>query len=370
MKNTLGIILTEPGDNSDLAPLLSKRSIGTLPFGGRYRLIDFSLSNMVNSGIAKVGVFGSNKYSSIVDHLGTGKEWMLSRKTNDLAILTGSVSTRIGETLKVNMLDFINNVPYFEKFRGDKVVIANSNLVTSYDFNVPDEIFEKNDADIVLIYRKDESRFKSTSVDMYLSLDGYRVVGMEPSADRQSDNKYTDMMIMKKSVLLNLIDASKKTEEWDMMHIIRDNLDTLKVYGVLHKGYINRVINVEKYFQANMDLLDVKILDELFMEGRPIYTKTKDNHPTLYSKDAKVDSCIVGSGCEIEGELDHSIVFREATAGKGTVIKNSILMQKCEVGANCVLDHVIFDKDVKIRDNANLIGTEENPVILSKATII
>lgn len=371
MKDTLGIILPQVGDDSDLQPLLGHRTIGTLPFGGRYRLIDFSLSNMVNSGINKVGIIGSVKYSSIIDHLGTGKEWLLSRKTNDLNILTGSVNRRLGEEFKVNMFDFILNKNFFSRSTADKVVLAGPNLVTTFDFNEPNEIFEKNDADIVMVYRPEANSFRTIDSDIYLTLDGRRVVDLNFANEGKTDHKYADMMIIKRSTLLKIIDQAEKSEEFDLMDILKDNLNTLKVYGYKHEGYINRVFDIQKYYQANMDLLNFDILRELFFqEDEPVYTKTKDNHPTRYGEHAEIKDCIVGSGCFIDGEMNHSIAFREVQVAKGAKISNSIMMQKCEIGENVTLDHVIFDKEVVVRDNTSLIGTQEEPIILSKGTTI
>lgn len=366
MKNTLGIILPQVGDNSDLQPLLDHRTIGTLPFGSRYRLIDFSLSNIVNSGINKVGIVGSHKYSSIIDHLGTGKEWLLSRKTNDLTILTGSVNRKIGGRNKINMLDLIQNRNFFEKSNAEKVVLAGPNLVTTFDFDLPDEVYTKNDADAVLVYRPESSSFKTIDSDVFLTLDGRRVTNLTFADEEKTDHKYADMMIIKRSVLLKMIDIAAKNQTYDLMLILRDNLDSLKVYGFKHEGYINRVFDVQKYYQANMDLLNFDVLSELFFTEQPVYTKTKDNHPTRYGKNAHIENCIVGSGGYIDGDLKHSIVFREITVGEGSEITNSIIMQKCKIGKNVKLDHVIFDKEVTIRDNTSLIGTLQEPIILSK----
>lgn len=370
MKDTLGIILPQVGDNSNLQPLLGHRTIGTLPFGGRYRLIDFSLSNIVNSGIRKVGIIGSTKYSSIIDHLGTGKEWLLSRKTNDLNILTGSVNRKISGDFKINMLDFILNKNFFDRSTADKVVLAGPNIVTTFDFNDADEIFSKNDADVVLIYRPEESSFRTIESDIFLTLEGIRVTGLQFAREGVTDHKYADMMIIKRSTLLKIIDKSEKSEEYDLMSILKDNLDSLKVFAYKHEGYINRVFDIQKYYQANMDLLNYDVLHELFMGDQPVYTKTKDNHPTRYGEDSHVEDCIVGSGSFVDADIKHSVIFREAQVGKGSKISNSIIMQKCKIGENVTLDHVIFDKEVTIRDNTSLIGTQDEPVILEKGTTV
>lgn len=371
MKNTIGLIFSEAAENSDLRELLQNRSIGTLPFGSRYRLIDFTLSNMVNSGIKKIGVVASSKYSSVIDHLGTGKDWLLSRKTGDLAILKGSESARIGEAVKFNVKDIIDNRAWLNRNPSDTVLISNSNLVTTYDFNEPYEIYTKNNADVVLIYRKDEARFHSLPNDLYLTLDGLKVTDVKRYAEGDvSENKFVDMMLIKKSVLMDMLDAAETRGEWDLIDVIAQNLSSLKVLAALHTGYISRITNVEKYYQTNMDLLDYDILKELFMSKNPIYTKVKDNHPTHYEDHAKIKDCILGSGAVIDGEMTNTVAFREVKVGEDSKISNSILMQKCEIGRNVTLDHVIFDKECVIRDNTTLIGTIKEPIILSKGTTI
>ncbi len=370
MRDALGIVLPQVGDDSDLHELLGHRTIGTLPFGSRYRLIDFSLSNLVNSGITKVGIIGSHKYSSIIDHLGTGKEWLLSRKTNDLAILTGSVNRRIHDRNKINMLDFILNKGYFEQSNADTVVMAASNLVTTYDFNKPNEVFEKNKADVVLIYRIDNETFHTLPNDVFLTLDGRRVSDLSYAENNKTDYKFVDMILIKRDVLLKIIDIAERNETYDLMEILKDNLDTLKVYAYKHEGYINRITDLEKYYKANMDLLHYDVLSELFFTDQPVYTKTKDNHPTQYGKNACIEDCIVGSGGYIDGKIEHSVVFRENELDEGSEVKNSILMQKCKIGKNCKLNYVIFDKEVTVRDNTELIGTEDNPIIMKKGETI
>ena len=185
-----------------------------------------------------------------------------------------------------------------------------------------------------------------------------------------TDHCYADMMIIKKSVLLDLMELGERTGEWDLMDMIKSNLDTLRVYGAPHSGYINRVHDLAKYYEANMDLLEFDIMKELFLSENSIHTKIKDNHPTLYQNEAVVRNSIVGSGCEVEGKIYHSVLFRDSKIGYGSEISNSIIMQKAEIGNNVKLNYVIFDKDVKIRNNASLVGTKDNPIVLSKGMVI
>lgn len=366
MKRTIGFILNIEGDNSDLNELLQHRSISTLPFGGRYRMIDFTLSNMVNSGITHVGIVGSNKYSSLVDHLGTGKEWSLSRKTQDLSILTGSSNVRFGSYIKISIRDLYNSRAFLDHSHDDDVIISAPNLVTSFDFNPAYRIHKTNNSDVTLIFKKVQPHFTFNENDAFVTFDKYRVTNVSYKSENMTDYCYADMLIVKKKVLLDLIDVAERQGAWDLMDIIKDNIDTLRVFGAPHTGYINRVHNLKTFYEANMDLLEYNTMKNLFLGEKPIYTKIKDNHPTLYRDASLVSNSIIGSGCQIDGEIDKSIVFRDSHIGSGSVISDSIIMQKAEIGRNVKLKHVIFDKDVKIRDNATLVGTRDNPIILSK----
>lgn len=370
MKKAIGIILNVDGDNSDLNELLQHRSISTLPFGGRYRMIDFTLSNMVNSGISHVGVVGSHKYSSLIDHLGTGKEWSLSRKTQDLSILAGSSSVRFGNLMKINLRDLYNNRAFLQHSSDEDVVISAPNLVTSFSFNASYKIHKTNNSDVTLIFKRVQPSFTFENNDVFLEFDKYRITNIHYQKEKMTDHCYADMMIIKKSVLLDLMELGERTGEWDLMDMIKTNLDTLRVYGAPHTGYINRVHDLAKYYEANMDLLEFDIMKELFLSENSIHTKIKDNHPTLYQNEAVVRNSIVGSGCEVEGKIYHSVLFRDSKIGYGSEISNSIIMQKAEIGNNVKLNYVIFDKDVKIRDNASLVGTKDNPIVLSKGMVI
>jgi len=371
MNNTIGFILNIDSDSSDLGELLEHRSMSTLPFGGRYRLLDFSLSNMVNSGIKHVGVVGSYKYSSLVDHLGTGKEWSLSRKTQDLSILAGSNSVRFGDAIKISVRDLFNSMPFLERGSDvEDVIISAPNIITSFDFNAPYKIHKTNNSDVTLIFKKVKPSFNLQDNDAFVDFDKYRITNIHTQSSQQTDYVYADMMIIKKSVLFELVAKAESIGEWDLLDVIRDNIDTLRVFGAPHTGYLNRVNNMAKFYEANMDLLDFDVMKELFLGEHQIYTKMKDNHPTRYGSTAVVNNSIVGSGCRINAKIDNSILFRDSKIGEGTEISDSIIMQKAEIGKNVKLKYVIFDKDCKIRDNATMIGTKDNPIILSKGRSI
>ncbi|KNZ40286.1 glucose-1-phosphate adenylyltransferase subunit GlgD [Acetobacterium bakii] len=370
MKNIIGIILNVDGEDTSLRDFLEHRSLSTLPFGGRYRLIDFTLSNMVNSGISSIGVIGSHKYSSLVDHLGTGKEWSLSRKTQDLSILSGTSNNRIGGLIKINLRNLQDNRAYLEHNSGEHVIISTPNLVTSFDFKNAYDIHLNNNSDITMIFKKDDPRYNLLDDDIYLDFNKNRVSGIHYKKSRVTNHFFAEMFIIKKSVLLRLLDLSKITGDWDLMEMIQANVDELRIYGAQHRGYIQRVNSLESYMTSSMDLLEFEIMQELFLGKKTIHTKIKDNHPSLYCDSAHVYNSIVGSGCIIHGTVSHSILFRDTIMHEGSHIQNSIIMQKCEIGKNVSLNYVVMDKDTIIRDNTTLMGRPHSPIVFKKGSVI
>lgn len=370
MKNTIGLILNIDDDNNDLQKLLQNRSLSTLPFGGRYRLIDFTLSNMVNSGINHVGVIGSHKYSSLIDHLGTGKEWSLSRKTQDLSVLAGSSNTRISNILKINLRDLYHNMSFINHDPAENVIIAAPNLITRFDFNQPMKIHKTNNSDLTLIFKKIQPSFTFDSNDVFLEFEKYKITNMHYQSEKTTDYCFADMLIVKKDILIKMVNRGIQSGMWDLMDIIMENTDTLKIFGAPHTGYINRVNNLSKYYEASMDLLDFTTMQELFMGEQTIHTKIKDNHPALYQNGSMVSNSIVGSGSEVSGAVLHSIIFRDSIIEEGSQISNSIIMQKARIGKNVHLDYVISDKDVVIHDNVRLCGRKDKPIVLSKGTVL
>lgn len=370
MKNVLGIILNVDGEDTTLKNFLEHRSLSTLPFGGRYRLIDFMLSNFVNSGITQIGVIGSHKYSSLVDHLGTGKEWSLSRKTQDLSILTGSSNSRIGSFIKINLRNLISNRIFLENSNADHVILATPNLVTSYNFREVFAAHQKNDADITMIYKKDHGKYQFRDDDLCLDLEDDKITNIYYRSTRRTPFFFAEMLIIKKSVLLQFLDFSDRSGDWDLIDMVLSNMDVLKIFGFNHSTYIKRIHTLSNYVNASMDLLEYEIIQDLFRDDNPIYTKIKDNHPTYFNDPSKVSSSIIGSGCSIDGAVSRSIIFRDTEIDKNSKVQNSILMQHCQIGKNTILNYVVMDKDTIISDNTSLIGKPDSPIVIKKGTVI
>lgn len=370
MKNAIGIILNIDGEDTTLNMFLQHRSLSTLPFGGRYRLIDFTLSNMTNSGLSHIGVIGSHKYSSLVDHLGTGKEWSLSRKTQDLSILSGYNNNRIGGLIKIDLRNLQNNRAFLEHTSAEHVIIATPNLVTSFDFKPAYDIHLKNNSDITLIFKKDNPHYHLLDDDIYLEFNKNRISGIHYKKTHTTNHFFAEMFIIKKSILLRLLDLSERNGDWDLMDMIQENVDNLRIFGSQHTGFIQRVNSLESYMKTSMDLLEYEVMKELFLGKASIHTKIKDNHPSRYGDPTQISNSIVGSGCTIDGDVSHSILFRDTTMGVGSHIQNSIIMQKCEIGKNVTLNYVVIDRDTTISDNTTLIGKPNTPIVFMKGSVI
>lgn len=333
-KRLLGVIdaTTYVENLKDLTP---HRSVAAIPFGGRYRLIDFILSNMVNSGIQSVAIFPKFEYRSLMDHLGSGKNWDLNRKRDGLFFFP---SPRLDKPVfGIDSFEhFAANIDFLNRSTQEYCLISNANTIFNMDFSpLLDWHLEKN-CDIT------EVRSGSESLNIYL---------------------------VKTSLLLELIHGRNKTGYLNMKDVVTDINSPYRLCYYQYKGYAVTVDSVSKYYSASIELLTPEIWEQLFLKDRPILTKVKDEPPTHYSKNAVVYNSMVANGASIEGVVENSIIARGVKIAKGAVVRNSIIMQKTQIGENCILDHVILDKDVKVEPGVSIAGTKELPKILRKGSI-
>ena len=364
----VGIIFSNIHDNS--VPELARiRTLGSIPFGGRYRLIDFPLSNMVNSGINTVGIITKNNFQSLMDHVGSGKDWDLARKDGGLIILPpyGDANS---STLYSSRLEALKGITSF-LFRADEdyVVMTDCDSVCRINYNEIIEWHILNRADITLVYKKTDSQTEKRSV---LELNGDRVTGVsyrEGESDGK-ENVFTNIFIMKLSLLQNFVmDSIVHNKSHFMNDIIADNLDSLKIMGYEHKGFFAGITSLQAYFNSNMALLDADNRHEIFGD-RSVFTKIRDSAPTKYGENATVKNSLIADGCVIQGEVENSILFRNVKVGRGAVIKNSIVMQNSVLGDNCSLNCIIVDKNVTVTDRKVLSGSENHPFYIAKGIMV
>ena len=368
---TVGVIFSNVHDEN--IPELSRhRTMASIPYGGRYRLIDFTLSNFVNAGITTVGVVTKYNYQSLLDHLGSGKDWDLARKDGGIILLPPySDETDAPYT---NRLEALKGITGFLTHRNeDYVVISDCDGIAHIDISSVIAYHEEKGADITMVYHEKEGPVDSGYFVTLTPAEGGRITGLKinPKLKAKSkSNVYINIMVLNREFLINIIqDAVTRGLSSFGRDILSKNVDTLKIYGYNFKGYYAGVDSLQKYYQHSMELLQKDVRDELF-GARDIYTKVRDSAPSKYADGAQVKNSLISDGCEIEGTVENCILFRGVKVGKGSVVKNSIIMQDTVIGTGVQLDCVITDKNVVIRDRRHLAGCEELPYFIAKGRML
>ena len=371
-KKALGLIFPNSYDNW-VPELVNVRLMASIPFASRYRMVDFVLSSMANSGIDNISVIVKNNYHSLMDHLGSGREWDLVRKHGGLNIFPPFMESdsraylgRAGAL--ANTLDFLRSQK--EKY----VVMTDSNIAVNFDFNKMIDAHIESGADITVAYNEQElpANFlyhEANDRDHYytLNINNGRVEKILINAkDKGVQNFSMNMYVVERKLLINLInEASLRGHEYFERDVLIPQLNKLNVQAYKYDGYLTRITGMKSYFDENMKLLDDYNVDALF-EGAPIYTKIRDDNPTRYIEGAKVKNTMAADGCVIEGEVENCVLFRGVKIAKGAVVKNCILMQDTVVEAGASMDYVITYKDVVITAGKELKGNDSFPVYIPK----
>ncbi len=374
MKDAMGIIYTSKDDLS-LRELTSHRAVAALPIAGRYRIVDFVLSSLVNSGVRNVGVIMQKNYHSLMDHLGSGKEWDLHTRNNGMFILPPFLTQENGGEY-AGVLDGLRaNFDYLRRSRQELALLTESNMVFNMSFEPMIRQHEETGADITLLYAKVQQANMDLSsagkhTHAFLQMDGEgRVTDMEVNPNAASyDNFYMNVLLIKRTLLIHLVDGATAHGAHDInRELLQPSIKSgsLKVYGYKFEGYYRRIETIKNYFRVNMDLLDQKVRAQLF-GANPVYTKTRDEVPAIYRSGNTVKNSLVADGCVIEGNVENCVLFRGVHIGRGASVKNSIIMQDSNIEDFVELENVILDKAVTIRSHGRLIGQKQYPIVIGK----
>lgn len=368
-KNIVGIVFSNSYDEC-IPELTGLRTMGSVPFAGRYRLIDFVLSNMVNAGIENVGVITKANYHSLMDHVGTGKPWDLSRKTKGLIILPPySTAEQGGNDDKIASLKGI--MGFISRATEEYVLLSDCNTVSNIDIEALMAYHTEKNSDITVVYKN--GKIPSLSDVLVLDMDENgkaKQIDVTPVSEKNG-NYSLSVMLMKKSLLERFMNEaiSKRYTDFET-DIIQRNVGKLNIYGFEAQGYSATIDSLSSYFKVSMDLLDINNCNELFNSERPVYTKTRDDMPSTYGIGSNVKNSLVANGCIIEGEVENSIIFKGVRIEKGAVVRNSIVMQESFVAAGSSLDYVIIDKIAVVTPNKTLSGAENYPFYIGKGIVI
>ncbi len=367
--SAVGVIFSNINEDK-IAELSRPRTMASIPFGGRYRLIDFTLSNMVNSGITTVGILTKNNYQSLMDHLGSGKDWDLARKAGGIILLPPYSDD--SDSLYVNRLDALKGVTSFlKKRKEDYVVMADCDGVMRIDFSKVLQYHIEKNADITMVYHN-ETVVKQPYYMTFETNESGRIeeIAINPNVVGQTANVYSNIMIFNREFLLNIVmDAITHGYSSFGRDILTKNVKSLKLYGYRFDGYYAGMDSLLAYYKHSMELLNKDVRNELF-GARDIYTKVRDSAPSKYGDEAKIRNSLVSDGCEIEGTVENSILFRGVKVAKGAIVRNSIIMQDTVIGENATVNCIITDKNVVIRDRRNLSGCETLPFFLPKGSMV
>lgn len=373
--DALGIIF--PNSYDSLVPeLVSDRSMASIPFASRYRLVDFVLSSMVNCGIDNISLIVRKNYHSLMDHLGSGREWDLARKNGGLNIVPPFAK----KTVKVynGRVEAVASILSFLKAQKEKyVIMSDANIVMNFDFNALLDAHIKSGAGITLAYTEQEIpegmlRLQDGENLYYtLDIDGDRVTKITTNSKEAGVQNYSmNVMVTGREQLIEGIQkAQAQGYNYFERDILAPRLDIVDVRAYKYEGYAARITDIKSYFYENMKMLEEENLDAVF-SGNQIYTKIRDDNPTRYMSDAKAKNVMVADGCVIEGEVENSVLFRGVKIAKGAKVKNCVLMQDTVVEAGADIEYIISDKNVTITAEKNIKGTDTFPVYVQKGQIV
>lgn len=372
MKNVMGIILSG-GRSTKLKELSTMRSTPAVPVGGKYRAIDFILSNLVNSGVTNVGVITQYNFRSLMDHLGSGKEWDLDRKNDGLFVFPPFLSDENSGWYRGSADSMYNNLTFLKRSNEEYVIISQGNCIYTTTFDDMLKVHKENDADITIAYREmndvpieELSNMGILQVDSNQRVIDFQEKPMHPNTLYASLGTY----MIRRELLISLLEESVAHGYYDfVLDIIIKMLPKLRVYGYKFNGYWRSISSVQMFYKCNMELLDPEISKELLNSAK-IYTKVKDEAPTKFNEEAEVKNSIIADGCIIEGAVENSVLFRGVTVKKGAVVKDSIIMQGSIIEENSSLSYAILDKSVILSKGRCLKGEENWPIIIGKNVIV
>lgn len=371
MGNVLGLVFANMHDTT-LGDMTKNRTMGSVMFGGRYRLIDFPLSNMVNSGISEVGVITKSNYQSLLDHLGSAREWDLARKNGGLYILPpfGNVES----TLYRGRIEALYGAMSFIKHsRAKYVILSDCDVVTNIDYKPIVAAHIESGADITAVAHTGVYSSEDIKTSTVFNVDADKNVTsvlINPDISGTCTTSL-NVFVMSMDFLIETVnDAMARGNVSFERNILQEKCRELKIKIYEYDNYFSKLNSPESYFKSNMALLEPENARKLFVPKRSIYTKVSDNAPVKYDLDSKVSNSLIADGCIIEGEVENSVLFRGVKVGKGAKVKNCILMQGTVVGDNAELNYLITDKNVSICENHILTSSPQYPMYVGKGASV
>lgn len=352
--------------------LTEKRTMASLPFGGRYRQVDFHLSNLTAAGIDHVGIVSRSNYQSMMNHVGSGEEWGLELEDGGLEFLTpyalGNDDRYRGKLENLNaVLDFLR----FSE--DDYVVLTDSSILTNLDVKDIIESHKASGKDITIVVKPGVANGKKV-LDLAIKMENDQITDMVVSyAAEEGYLASMDIFVVGREWLIR-----KVTEcvAHDKYHMDRDlvlgqwNEGTISINVYRYEGVALYNESTAEYFANSMALLDKDVREGIFHAHHPIFTKVRDRVPTYYGDRCQVENSLLADGCILEGSVKHSVLFRDVVVEEGAEVESCVLMNNATIGKSAQLQYVILDKDVTISAGTKLIGTPSAPIIIKRGETV
>ncbi len=369
--HVMGIIFT---NDASLGELTNKRTMASLPFGGRYRQVDFALSNLSAAGVRHVGIVARHSFQSLMNHIGDGEEWGLELEEGGLEFLTPYAQST-SHTYR-GKLESLYSAMDFLEYGGDDeyLVMIDSAVLSNIDLN---DVIEKHIAsgkDVTVVTKSGIANGKKV-LDLALKLDDQGEV-CDMVVDYAADDSYVasmDIFVLNKKWLVNKVNEHIAH---NLFHMDRDLVlggwrngeVSVNVYPFAGIAMFNE--SIEEYFQNSLALTKKNVRHDLFHYNHPVYTKVRSRVPTYYGENCEIENCIVADGCMLDGEAEDSILFRQVTICEDAEVENCVIMNDSVVGEGAKLEYVILDKNVTVRPGTVLVGTKRNPIIVKRGETV
>ena len=368
--NAMGIIFA---NDASIGTLTEKRTMASLPFGGRYRQVDFALSNLTCAGVRHVGIITRHSYQSLLNHVGDGEEWGLEMAEGGLEYLTPYAQTTT-DTYR-GKLESLNSAMDFLEFGGeDYVVIVDSAIISNIDL---DKVVASHVASgkTITVVTKAGICNGEKKIDLAFKLDENGQI-IRVVCDYAANPEYLasmDIFVVNKKYL---IEAVKGCVARGLYHMDRNlvmggwNNDQVTINIYQHEGVAMFNESLNEYYKNTLSLVKKEVRDDIFGAAHSVYTKVRDRVPTYYGAECEVEDALIADGCMLEGKVEESVLFRQVTVEEGAEVENCIIMNDCVIGKDAELKYVILDKEVTVTPGAKLYGTKEHPVIIKKGEIV
>lgn len=368
--NVMGILFT---NDANIGDLTNKRTMASLPFGGRYRQVDFGLSNLAYAGVRHVGIIARFSYQSLMNHVGDGEEWGLELGEGGLEFLTPYASS-VNHSYRGKLESLSSNMDFLEYCDDDYVVMIDSTVLSNIDLNkvIADHI--ASGKDVTVVTSKNVCNGKK-AIDFALKLDKNgqvedMVCDYAAPADYQAS---MDIFVMNRQVLIREVKALVAK---NFFHMDRDlcmggwRSQRITVNAYQHDGVVMFNESTQEYFEHSLALTQKEVRDGLFGGVHPVYTKVRSRVPSYYGDSCQMENVVVADGCILEGSVKNSVLFRQVTIAEGSTVENCVIMNDSVVGTGCQLKNVILDKNVTVTPGTKLFGTLANPIVIKRGEIV